>query len=108
MSQQPLPMASRPRASSSRLVTTLALAGAVAGFFIVLVYQWSQPRIEAHRARVLEAAVQEVLAGPASTRTFFLVEGRFTDRPPAGAALDAHASAQGGHAVGDPGEPGTL
>jgi electron transport complex protein RnfG len=87
MSQQPLPMASRPRASSSRLVATLALAGAVAGFFIVLVYQWSQPRIEAHRARVLEAAVQEVLAGPASTRTFFLVEGRFTDRPPAGADI---------------------
>ena len=80
MSEMPLPMA-RPRASSARLVATLALAGAVAGFFIVLVYQWSQPRIEAHQARVLTAAVEEVLAGPASTRTFFMVDGRFTDSP---------------------------
>lgn len=79
-----LPMAPRARASSSRLVATLAVAGAIAGFFIVLVHQWSRPRIEAHQARVLAAAVDEVLAGPASTRTFFLVEGAFTDAPPAG------------------------
>jgi electron transport complex protein RnfG len=77
--------ASRAPASSARLIVTLALAGAVAGFFIVLVHQWSRPRIEAHQARVLEAAVGEVLDGPDSTRTFYLVGDRFTDRPEAGA-----------------------
>ena len=83
MSEASLPMAppERPRASSARLIATLAVAGAVAGFFIVLVFQWSNPRIEAYRAQVLAAAIQEVLAGPASTSTFFLIDGRFTDRP---------------------------
>jgi electron transport complex protein RnfG len=63
-------------------VGTLAIAGAVAGFFIVLVHQWSQPRIEAHQARVLTAAVQEVLGGPDRTETFFLHDGEFTASPP--------------------------
>jgi Na+-translocating ferredoxin:NAD+ oxidoreductase subunit G len=85
----PPPPPARPRASSPRLVATLAVAGAVAGFFIVLVYQWSQPRIEAHQARVLAAAVEEVLDGPSSTRTFFMVDGRFTDSP--AAAVDTTA-----------------
>ncbi|MDT8340294.1 MAG: FMN-binding protein [Longimicrobiales bacterium] len=75
----------RPRASSPRLVATLAVAGAVAGFFIVLVHQWSQPRIEAYQAMVLRQAVQEVLGGPERTETFFLHEGGFTASPPAGA-----------------------
>jgi len=66
-------------------VATLAVAGAVAGFFIVLVHQWSQPRIQAYQAQVLRAAVQEVLAGPDRTETFFLHEGEFTMSPPAGA-----------------------
>ncbi len=79
----PPPPPERPRASSARLIATLALAGAIAGFFIVLVYQWSQPRIEAHRAQVLAEAVQEVLDGPSATQTFFLVDGHFTDSPPA-------------------------
>jgi electron transport complex protein RnfG len=74
----------RPRASSARLVATLALAGAIAGFVLVLVSEWSQPRIEAHRALVLQRAVLEVLDGPASTRTYWLVGGSFTDVPAAG------------------------
>ena len=82
---------SRPRASSFRLVSTLAVAGAVAGFFIVLVHLWSRPRIEAYQARVLGEAVQEVLRGPERTATFYLHEGAFTASPPPGAdtaALD--------------------
>lgn len=75
----------RPRASSIRLVTTLALAGAVAGFFIVLVHTWSEPRIEAHRAAVLAQAVQEVLASPATTSVFYLEDGQFTATPDAAA-----------------------
>ena len=66
---------------SARLVATLAVAGAVAGFFIVLVHQWSQPRILEYQARVLQEAVLEVLGGPTSTSTFFLIDGAFTDRP---------------------------
>ena len=73
---------SRPATSSFRLVLTLALAGAIAGFFIVLVHQWSEPRIEAHRALVLAQAVDEVLASPASTSVLWLVEGGFTTTPP--------------------------
>jgi electron transport complex protein RnfG len=66
-------------------VTTLAVAGGVAGFFIVLVHLWSQPRIEAYQARVLGEAVQEVLGGPETTSPFFLHEGAFTPSPPSSA-----------------------
>lgn len=74
-----------PRTSSPRLVATLAVAGAIAGLVLVLVHQWTEPRILEHQARVLEEAVLEVLGGPASTRTFFLVDGAFTAEPPAAA-----------------------
>lgn len=80
----PVPEA-RPPTSSFKLVTTLAVAGGVAGFFIVLVHLWSQPRIEAYQARVLGEAVQEVLGGPETTGTFFLHEGAFTPSPPSSA-----------------------
>ena len=72
----------KPPTSSFKLVTTLAVAGGVAGFFIVLVHLWSQPRIQAYQARVLGEAVQEVLGGPETTGTFFLHEGSFTASPP--------------------------
>lgn len=73
---------SPPPTSSLRLISTLAVAGAIAGFFIVLVHQWSQPKIEAYQAQVLRAAVTEVLNGPASTETFYFVDGAFTASPP--------------------------
>lgn len=69
--------------SSVRLVGTLAVAGALAGLAIVLVFQWANPRIEAWRAEVLSAAVTEVLAGADRYETVFLDED--------GAALDAAA-----------------
>lgn len=71
--------------SAMRLVSTLALAGALAGLIIVLVHQWTQPRIEAHQARVLQEAVYEVLGGPERYETAFLVDGMFTTAPPAAA-----------------------
>ena len=46
---------------SWRLILTLALAGAMAGLAIVLVFGWAEPKIEAHRAAALRAAIQEVL-----------------------------------------------
>ncbi|HSM36464.1 MAG TPA: RnfABCDGE type electron transport complex subunit G [Longimicrobiales bacterium] len=69
--------------SARRLVATLALAGALAGLVIVLVHQWTEPRIQAHRARVLREAVYEVLAGPERYERAFLVDGAFTTRTPA-------------------------
>jgi electron transport complex protein RnfG len=72
-------------------VATLAVAGALAGLLIVLVHQWSQPRIDAHRARVLAEAVGQVLAGPATTAQLYLVDGSFVSEPPPAAdtaALD--------------------
>jgi Na+-translocating ferredoxin:NAD+ oxidoreductase subunit G len=68
-----------------RLVATLAFAGALAGLLIVLVFGWAEPRIQAHQAGVLAAAVDEVLAGPAHTERFFVHGGALLAEPPAGA-----------------------
>lgn len=101
MSEQPLPMASSgeeqplpvatlggeepspapPTGSSVRLIGTLAVAGALAGLAIVLAFQWASPRIEAWRARVLAAAVTEVLAGADRYETVFLEGGTLTAAP---------------------------
>lgn len=67
---------------SWRLVATLAVAGAVAGVAIVLVHGWAEPRIEAHRAEVLRAAVHEVLGGPASYRELRVLSGAVVEDPP--------------------------
>lgn len=69
---------------SSRLVATLAVAGALAGLLIVLVHGWSQPRILAHQAEALQAAVGQVLKGPERTERFFVREGRLVEELPAG------------------------
>lgn len=74
----------KPPVASARLVGTLAIAGALAGLLIVLVHQWTEPRIQAHRARAIALAVGEVLHGPVRTETLFLVDGALTAAPPAG------------------------
>ena len=72
--------------SSFRLVGTLATVGALAGLAIVLVYQVTRPPILAHKARVLDSAVQEVLGSPHHYDTLYMVDGSLTpDRPPEGA-----------------------
>ena len=71
--------------SAFRLILTLAVAGGLAGLIIVLVHQWSRPRIEAHQARVLQEAIFEVLGGPDRYETAFLVDGSFTTQPPVSA-----------------------
>jgi Na+-translocating ferredoxin:NAD+ oxidoreductase subunit G len=68
---------------AARLLGTLAVAGALAGLLIVLVYQWAQPRIDEHRERALENAVIEVLAGPSAVRTLWVHDGRLVDDEPA-------------------------
>ena len=70
---------------SWRLVTTLAVAGALAGLLIVLVFQWAQPKILDHQAAALTAAVDVVLSAPATTERYFVVDGELLAEAPAGA-----------------------
>lgn len=71
-------------APSWRLVVTLATAGSLAGLLIVVVFEWAQPRIEAHQAAVLAAAIDNVLAAPARYDTLYVVDGALSEAPPAG------------------------
>lgn len=66
-----------------RLVGTLGSLAAVAGLAIVGIHQWAQPRIEAHRARELAAAVREVLGEPEHYETRWVVDGALRDSLPA-------------------------
>ena len=91
MSEQPLPVLGpeggspdAPReieVSSLRLIGTLTVAGALAGFAIVMVFQWAQPRIEAYQAMVLEQAITEVLGGPDHYETVFVEESGLSSAP---------------------------
>jgi Na+-translocating ferredoxin:NAD+ oxidoreductase subunit G len=75
----------RPEVSSARLVATLALAGALAGLVIVLAFGWANPRIQAHRAEALRAAIQDVLHGPETVRTWYVTAAGLSETPPPGA-----------------------
>lgn len=83
---RPLPQADRtpqpPDVSTGKLLATLGSAGAVAGLLIVMVYQVTQPAIQAHKAQVLREAVQEVLGGPQRYDTLYVWEGALTSVPP--------------------------
>ena len=74
----------RPEASSLRLLLTLGFAGAFAGALLVFVYLWSEPIIQAENARVLQEAVSEVLKGPDSFESVFVVDGELTTQVPEG------------------------
>ncbi|MDX1673895.1 MAG: FMN-binding protein [Longimicrobiales bacterium] len=69
---------------SWRLITTLAVAGALAGLLIVGVFEWAQPQILAHRAEVMRTAIQEVLGAPDRVQTLYVVDGELSEQPPAG------------------------
>ncbi|MFO7894142.1 MAG: FMN-binding protein [Longimicrobiales bacterium] len=69
---------------SWRLITTLAVAGALAGLLIVGVFQWAQPQILENRARVLRTAIQDVLASPDRVQTLYVQDGQLSEQPPAG------------------------
>jgi Na+-translocating ferredoxin:NAD+ oxidoreductase subunit G len=81
----PPPAAAPAEVPAWRLVSTLAFAGGLAGLLIVTVFQWTQPTIQAHQARVLAEAVNEVLAGPARTERLFVHRGALLAAPPPGA-----------------------
>jgi electron transport complex protein RnfG len=78
----PTPGAGTP---SWRLLATLAFAGALAGGLIVSVYGATLPRIEAHRASLVEGAVREVLKLPARWDTLYLDRDALTRQLPTGA-----------------------
>ncbi|MEJ2679092.1 MAG: FMN-binding protein [Gemmatimonadota bacterium] len=73
-----------PRVPAWRLWSTLTIAGALAGFAIVFVYQWAQPKIVAHQAQVIRAAVQVVLKKPDHIRTLYVVGDSLSPQAPAG------------------------
>ncbi len=75
----------QPEVSSPRLMATLAIAGALAGLVIVLVFGWADPQIRAHRAAALRAAVNEVLGDPATYQALYVTADGLSAEPPAGA-----------------------
>jgi len=99
---------------SRKLMVTLAGAGALAGLMIVFVYGWTQPTIQAYKARMLAAAVQEVLRMPARYDTLYVHDDRLVDQLPDGSsAVGVEAVYLGYDADGSPigyaiaaGEPG--
>jgi electron transport complex protein RnfG len=68
-------------------LATLGIAGAAAGLLVVLVQGWAEPRIESHRAAVLQAAIMNVLGEPARYDTLYVTEAGLTRRPAAGTDL---------------------
>jgi electron transport complex protein RnfG len=89
----------RPEVPPWKLLSTLGTAGAVAGLLIVFVFVATEPAIKAHKAEVLRLAIQEVLKGPDSFDTLFVVEGRLEEEPPEGVNLEAPEHVYVGYGV---------
>jgi len=62
-----------------RLVATLGVAGALAGFLIVFVYVATLPAITAYKAEMLRAAISNVLGAPHHFDTLYVVDGALVD-----------------------------
>jgi electron transport complex protein RnfG len=62
-----------------RLMATLAVAGALAGFLIVFVYVATLPTITAYKAEVLRVATRDVLGAPHRVDTLYVVDGGLTN-----------------------------
>jgi len=73
-----------PQVRAGRLMATLGIAGAFAGLVIVLVFQWADPQIQAHRAAALREAVLEVLDAPASYVSLYVTPEGLSATPPEG------------------------
>ena len=73
-----------PQVPSWRLLATLGGSGALAGLLIVSAYVRTQPRIQAHRAELLHAAIAEVLQDPARADTLWLHDGKLVASLPRG------------------------
>ena len=67
-----------------KLLAVLGGGGTFAGGLIVVAFQATQPRIQAHKALVLQRSVTEVLGGPEKFDTLYLVGDALTAKPPEG------------------------
>jgi electron transport complex protein RnfG len=67
-----------------RLLATLAIAGAAAGWLVVTVYNLTLPAIQKHAGEQVDGAVREVLKAPARWDTLYLIGNAVTATPPAG------------------------
>jgi electron transport complex protein RnfG len=81
----PPPIQPKPDVPAWRLLATLGVAGAAAGFLLVFVFQLTAPIIERNKAERLAAAVQEVLKAPHHYDTLYVVDEALTDELPSGA-----------------------
>ncbi len=79
----PLP-GTPPPVKSTKLIVTLTGFAAIAAALIVTAFQTTKPRIDRHRAEVIQAAAKEVLGEPAQVRSVFLYQGKLVDALPAG------------------------
>lgn len=66
-----------PEPSTFRLIGTLGLAGLLSGLVLVGVYEITQPRIRANKARALREAVFEVLPGTRKIQKLAWTDGSF-------------------------------
>ena len=71
------------KASSTKLTTTLALVGALAGLIIVGAYTSTLGPIEANRTATIDRAIAEVLDGTTRYDTLYLHDGALSTAPPA-------------------------
>lgn len=77
------PVAVPPAGASPRaLIQTLGGVGAMAGLLIVIAFVATLPRIEANKARVLAAAIEEVLGAPDHYDTLYVVNDSLTPTRP--------------------------
>jgi electron transport complex protein RnfG len=70
--------------TAAKLIQTLGGLGAIAGLIIVVAYTATLPRIEANKARVLAAAIDEVLGAPARYDTLYVNGDSLARTPPTG------------------------
>ncbi len=67
-----------------RLLATLGIAGAAAGWLIVTVYNLTLPAVQRHAAEQEAGAVSEVLKAPARWDTLYLAGNALSKAPPEG------------------------
>ncbi len=85
MNNTPAPLDPPPHVPANKLLSTLAVSGAIAGFLIVVVYGWASPLIEHNKAVALQAAIGEVLKNPAQCDTLYVAGNTLSPQMPAGA-----------------------
>jgi electron transport complex protein RnfG len=70
----------------ARLVSTLSVAGMVMGLLLVSVHRVTEPAILAHKERVLQEAIREVLGDPARHDVLYVLDGGLARELPEGSS----------------------